>query len=331
MKVLFLNRARGEFWSIEELFRAVAVALPGSVKYRIDSVPRSGASVLALLRNLIWTSRIRDADVIHVTGDIHYAVISIWRTPTVLTIHDLRFIENEDGIRRKLFWLLWLYLPSKRAKQITVISEFTKQRLLSLVRVSPDKVTVIPDCVTPEFEACEKPELSDPPIVLHVGTTPNKNLERLAFACCGMKIELWVLGRLNDEQKADLLQKEIRFREFFDLDRAEVVELYQKCDIVSFVSLYEGFGLPILEGQAVGRPILTSNIAPMNIVSGEGTLQVDPLSIDAIRVALEQLLGDASLRAELVEKGFENVRKYSVTAVATQYYELYKRVVSPSA
>ncbi len=330
MKVILLNRARGEFWSIEELFSAIAAAFPAALQAVMASVPRSGASLGSLVSNMLWASRIKDADVIHVTGDIHYALIGIWRTPTVLTIHDLRFIENQGGLRRFLFWLLWIYLPCKRATRVTVISQFTKQRLQSLVRVPDNKLRVIPDCVKPEFLASPKSTLAERPVVLHVGTTPNKNLERLTSACSGLDIELWILGRLSEAQKADLIEKRVVYREYCHLERDQVVRLYEQCDIVSFVSLYEGFGLPVLEGQAVGRPVLTSNIAPMNEVSGDGALLVDPLDVQAIRQGVVELLQSQALRTDLVEKGFRNVRKYSVTTVAEQYHDLYKTMVSRS-
>ncbi len=330
MKIVYLNRARGQFWSIEELFSAVAESLPSTAKVRTQTVPRTGASLASILSNVLASAQIRHADVIHVTGDIHYALIGIWRIPTVLTIHDLRFIENQRGLRRFLFWLLWIYLPCKRATRVTVISQFTKQRLQSLVRVPDNKLCIIPDCVKPEFRASPKPTFAERPVVLHVGTTPNKNLERLTSACSGLDIELWILGRLSEAQKADLMEKRIVYREYCHLERDQVVRLYEQCDIVSFVSLYEGFGLPVLEGQAVGRPVLTSNIAPMNEVSGDGALLVDPLDVQAIRQGLVELLQSQALRTDLVEKGFRNVRKYSVTTVAEQYHDLYKTMVSRS-
>lgn len=328
MKVTFLNRARGEFWSIEELFHAIANALPSAASHQTLSVPRTGASARALLANVLWSSRLRDTNIIHITGDIHYVVMGIWRVPTVLTIHDLRFIEEAHGLRGKLLWLLWLYLPVKRARHITVISEFTKRRLLASVKIPQGKLSVIPDCVTPEFEPQVKPQLAEPPVVLHVGTTPNKNLDRLADACCDLNLELCILGRLSEDQKCYLAERSIRYREYFGLGRDEVVKLYQQCDIVSFVSLYEGFGLPVLEGQAIGRPVLTSNIAPMNEVSGGAALHVDPTKVEEIRAALMRLLQDAPLREKLVSDGFENVRKYSAQAVAAQYYDLYNKVVA---
>lgn len=328
MRIAFINRCKGEFWSIEDLFLAIARALPSSATHWFDTAPRSGASITAIVSNLRWASQVMGADLLHITGDIHYAAISIYRCPSVLTIHDLRFIENTCGLRRFLFWLLWIYLPCRRTTHVTVISQFTKQRLLSLVNIKPDKLTVIPDCVSDEFRPSPKGEVSSIPIVLHVGTTSNKNLERVACACHEMQVELWVLGRLTREQKALLQLKEISFREYFDLEKYQVVELYQKCDIVCFASLYEGFGMPILEAQAVGRPVVTSNIAPMDEVSGGAAMLVNPLDVASIRDGLNQLIRDQELRSRLVDAGYKNAQKYSAKEVAAQYFRLYQKVLA---
>lgn len=330
IRVGFLNRCPGDFWSIEELFRNIAESLPPAVIHRQIYAPYAGAKVRSLLGNLLWARSIRGYDVVHITGDVHYLVMGVRRSPVILTIHDLRFMENQRGIRRYLLWLLWLYLPIKLARQVTVISEFTKSCLLSTVRMDANKIKVIPDCVGSEFVARAKEQLSQSPIILHVGTTPNKNIGRLTAACAGLDVELWILGRLTIEQTNDLADKRIQFKEYVGLTREQVVGLYQRCDIVSFVSLYEGFGLPILEAQATGRPVLTSNISPMSDVSGDGAYHVDPLSIQSIRGGICALLSDATLRRDLVAKGFHNVQKYSASAVAAQYYTLYQYLLTSS-
>ena len=328
IRVAFLNRCRGEFWSIEELFCSIAQALPCDVGHSFVSAPRSGASFFSILFNLFWASCVSDADVLHITGDIHYTALTAVRRPLVLTIHDLRFIEQETGLRRLLFWLLWLYIPCRCATRVTVISEFTKQRLLDILKIDPEKLSVIPDCVSPEFRADPKVGISSPAIVLQVGTTSNKNLFRVATACIGMDIELWILGKLCEDQKAALRERNILFREYFGLTRSEVFDLYRACDIVCFVSVYEGFGMPILEAQAVGRPVLTSCIAPMDEVSGGAALLVNPLDVDAIRNGLNRLIGDDGLRTRLVCEGYENVRKYTAREVADQYARLYHKILA---
>ena len=331
MDVIMANRCAGEFWSIEELFATVSGAFPPWVKAAQASAPHGRANVRSLIGNLRWAKSLKGCDLIHQTGDIHYAVLGMWRCPVVLTIHDLRFIDESRGLKRLLFWLFWLYLPCLRASRITVISEFTKDRLLALGRVNPRKIRVIPNCVAPEFIAESKPWPAEKPRLLQVGTTDNKNLERVTAACAGLAVRLCILGNLSPSQRHQLDQQGVEYETHQDLAREEVVKLYQACDLVLFVSTYEGFGMPILEAQSVGRPILTADIPPMCDIAGAGALKVDPFDVAAIRAGLARLLEDATLREHLVSEGFLNVARYSAEAVAAQYAELYREALGRRA
>jgi glycosyltransferase involved in cell wall biosynthesis len=214
-----------------------------------------------------------------------------------------------------------------RANQVTVISEFTKARLLALCRVKAEKVRVIPCCVAPEFTAKPKSWPSGKPQLLQVGTTDNKNLTRVVEACAGLPIKLAILGRLTEPQRTQLDRQGVDYEGFCDLPKDQVVALYAACDLVAFVSTYEGFGIPILEAQAVGRPVLTSDLSPMREVAGGGALLVDPFDTGAIREGLNRICRDAELRELLVRSGYENARKYSATVVAEAYGRVYAEVV----
>ncbi|MFM7179947.1 MAG: glycosyltransferase family 4 protein [Verrucomicrobiales bacterium] len=337
LHVILVNRRPGQFWSIEELFSNITSAFPEWVKTTVATAPQGGANPRTIVDNLRWAASLRDCDVIHQTGDIHYAVLGIWRRPVVLTIHDLRFIEESRGLKRLLFWWWWLYLPCLRADRVTVISEFTKGRLLATCRVKPDKVRVIPNCVSTEFGAQPKPwpacaDGHRPPLqgkvrVLLVGTTENKNLTRVVEACSGLDVRLCILGKPTETQQMQLANQGVEHEIHHGLSRQEVVALYQSCDLVCFVSTYEGFGMPILEAQAIGRPVITSDISPMREVAGEGALKVDPFDVTAIRDGLRRLMDGEDLRCALVRHGFENVKKFSAEAVAMQYAETYLDVV----
>ena len=104
----------------------------------------------------------------------------------------------------------------------------------------------------------------------------------------------------------------------------ELVEAYRRCDMVVFASLYEGFGLPILEAQAMGRPVITSNFGAMREAAGDGALLVDPYSVEAIREAILRIKREPELREELVAKGLRNVERFRAEAVALKYAQIYR-------
>jgi glycosyltransferase involved in cell wall biosynthesis len=337
LRVLLANRRKGLFWSIEELFSNITSAFPEGVKASVVSAPLGGANPRTIVANLLWAVGLKNCDIIHQTGDIHYAILGVWRCPAVLTIHDLRFFEEARGLKRLLFWWWWLYLPCLRASRVTVISEFTKSRLLALCRVNSRKVKVIPNCVSADFVALPKPLPASTqghgPLtqvkarVLLVGTTDNKNLTRVVEACSGLDVRLCILGKPTESQRTQLAELSVQHEIHQGLSTQEVVALYQSCDLVCFVSTYEGFGMPILEAQAIGRPVLTSDFSPMRDVAGDGALKVDPFDVSAIRLGLVALLADAVLREEVVQAGFLNVASYTAESVAAQYAGLYQEVL----
>jgi glycosyltransferase involved in cell wall biosynthesis len=326
VSVALVQRAPGEFRSIEELFETVAVNLPPNVRPRFETAPRSGAGLPAIWENLRWVRSLTDTDIVHVTGDIHYALLGVKGARSVLTVHDFRFIEESRGLKRLAFWFGWIVLPIFKADRVTVISETTKQRLLAWAPFAHRKLRVIPNCIGADFQPVAK-EWPDVPRILLVGTTPNKNLEQVVEACAGLNVQLAILGRLHDPQRALLDRCGLPYTEYYGLTRAEVIELYTQCDLLVFASTYEGFGMPILEAQAIGRPVVTSNQSPMREVADDGALLVDPLSHEDIRRGILNLLDDASLRATLVARGYANAAKYSATAIAAQYAAVYQEVI----
>jgi glycosyltransferase involved in cell wall biosynthesis len=113
-----------------------------------------------------------------------------------------------------------------------------------------------------------------------------------------------------------------------DISEPELIALYHACDIVVYVSTAEGFGMPILEAQAVGRPVLTADIEPMRSVAGGGACLVDPHSVRSIHAGMQRVINDADFRARIVQRGFENVKKYSPTSVGMRYADLYRSLLS---
>jgi len=124
-----------------------------------------------------------------------------------------------------------------------------------------------------------------------------------------------------------LQKNNIDYETSVHISEEELIQKYIDADIVAFVSTYEGFGMPILEAQTVGRPVLTSNISPMFEVAGEdGACFVDPYSVEDIRHGFKKMIADESVRREIIAFGLENIKKYDPSHVAEMYSSLYKMV-----
>ena len=95
-----------------------------------------------------------------------------------------------------------------------------------------------------------------------------------------------------------------------------------------FASTYEGFGVPIIEAQAMGRVVITSNIEPMNKVAGNGAIIVDPYDVNSIKEAVLRIIDNVELRNDIILKGLKNASKYSSESIASKYLKLYKKVYS---
>lgn len=297
------------------------------VKVCVSKYPSSG--VFKRIYNIVqaWFYR---GDVNHVTGEVHFLTYLLNRRKTVLTILDCVMMERLSGVRRWIFWFFWLWLPAKRSAVITVISEATRQQVLNYLHCDPKKVRVIYCNVSDEFKPFPKAFNNSYPRLLQIGITPNKNIERVAVALEGMSCKLVIVGYLSDVHKRALEEYCIDYENLVDLSFEALIEQYILCDMLIFTSTYEGFGLPIVEANAVGRPVLTSNIWSMPEVAGDAACLVNPFDVADIRAGILRVIEDAAYRERLVANGFENVKRFQIEAIATQYADLYREIFKNS-
>ena len=187
---------------------------------------------------------------------------------------------------------LWFNLPLRRLGAITVVSNETKRDLLKWVpSLDPERIHVIPVSVSALFTRVDK-EFNSEKLerVLQVGTKENKNLLRLCEALEGLKCHLVIVGVLTNRQKTALAKHQIAYTNLIGLSDEELVREYQKTsDILAFASTLEGFGMPVVEAQIVGRPVVTSNRASMPEVAGDGAVLVDPYSVASIRDGFQKI------------------------------------------
>ena len=333
----YRNKNTG-FHSIEQVFQRIAKQLAGNYggefELRELDLPRP-TKLKNLLPNIRFARR-SQSEINHITGDIHYALLGFSRRKlNILTIHDCVLLKRLPR-RDPRFWIikwLWYNWPMHKADAITVVSENTKKDLLHFVSCNPAKIRVIPNFIDPAFAPLARASSSfrERPLILFVGTTPNKNLGRLCEAMEGLPADLCIIGKLDEEQLDLLRQHGITYSQSYNLSREELLQLYRDCDLLAFPTTFEGFGLPIIEGQAAGLPVLTSDLSPMREVAGNGACLIDPYRPESIREGLLRIIGDEAYRRRLIEAGFDNVRRYDLDAVVSQYAELYRELIKNKA
>jgi glycosyltransferase involved in cell wall biosynthesis len=325
----FFRKPTAFFHSIEMLFDTVMKQLKRSEATKVKLPFSLSDSTTAVLKNCNF-ARKRQGQVNHITGEIYYIALALKKRNTILTIHDVESLGSNNKVKNILLHLFWLYLPVRCVRYITVVSEYSKHKLLKATGIEKEKVFVIPNSVPFTVEDYKPKQYfnKDEPVLLQVGTKPNKNLQNLILAIYQLPCKLIIVGQLSEEQEHMLLTANISYENYVDSPYTEVKALYYRADIVTFVSTFEGFGMPILEANALGRPVITSTTTSMPEVAGEGALLVDPYDPAAIRAAVKQLVADDQMRNELVAAGYKNVQRFKPELVTAMYEDLYEKVVN---
>ena len=317
------------YFSLENLFCDVRAALPPEVECRVHLARFVSRGLWKRIYNIL-EAPFYQGDINHVTGDIHYLDFLLPRCKTLLTIPDCASLERLSGWRRAILRLFWYTLPVRRAALVSVISEATKAELLRHVDCAPEKIRVVACCVSPLFQPDLKPFNAARPRLLHVGTGRNKNLPRTADALAGIPCRLDIIGQLDEEQKKALHSNGIDYTQLVELPSEGIVAAYRNCDMLVFASTYEGFGLPIIEANATGRPVVTSNLLSMPEVAGDAACLVDPFDVASIRAGILRVTEDEKYRRQLVENGFVNAARFTPESIARQYVQLYRELLIPA-
>ena len=135
-----------------------------------------------------------------------------------------------------------------------------------------------------------------------------------------------IIGKLKEEQKESLKVNGIKYENRFGLTDDEIREEYKKCNIVSFISLFEGFGMPIIEANKAGRAVITSNIQVLKEVGQDSALYVNPENETEIRAGYKKILFDIDYKKELIQKGVENVLKYDYSSILSKWLDVYNSI-----
>ncbi len=324
MKVVFIYRhANKGAYSIEELFHTIA----GEIRKHVEVIEYETGTRWTIAKD-VWRLRKKRADIYHLTGDINYLALFLPHRKTVLTVHDIgHYLFGLRGIKRWIYKWLWLVWPIRVVRAVTAVSKQTHDNIRRHLDIWHAHIETIENCHSAIFRPTPRPFNATCPVILQVGTKPYKNVPRLIEALRGIKCQLVLIGQLDSSLKQKLSECGVYYVNHVDLTHAEVYRQYINCDIVSFVSLGEGFGVPIIEAQATARPLITSKVSPLQEAAGVGACLVAPLDVSQIRQGILRIIGDSDYRDRLVEHGLRNSARYSPAAISSQYLDLYRRLI----
>ncbi len=322
--LLLMRPERSDAHSIEEIY---------SNLHNYYFKQYGGINIYTIKKEKSIFQNVRDiltykANIIHITGDITYAAIFLsFFSKVVITQHDIGHYKNLHGFKKWIYKLFWLQLPMWMCKKIITVSSATKEDLIHMLGIAKDKIVVIYNPI-PESPINQAPKkLNRPPVILQVGTGKNKNLETIIRAIKGLEVKLMIIGSLSKNQLQLLIENQIDYENCSNLPYTEVLNHYYLSDIVTFVSTHEGFGMPVIEANMMGTPIITSSLAVIKEIAGEAALFVeDAFSLDEIKTKIITLLDDIELRHDLVNKGYKNILRFTGKEISQQYLNVYKNL-----
>jgi glycosyltransferase involved in cell wall biosynthesis len=293
-------------------------------RHRYEQLSFGGSARLtAIVRDAWWypvalPRRARGLDVLHCPtfrGPFKSDV------PVVVTVHDLAVLRHPGMFNKWSRRYSRLAVPRvvQEAKSVIAVSEFTRRELVELLRVPEEKIHVIPNAVGTPFGPDGPKAEGD--YVLAVGTLePRKNLDRTVEAASRAGVELRVVGARGWGGVAATGATWLG-----EVSDEELATLYRGARVVVYPSLYEGFGIPVLEAMACGTPVVTSAGGATEEVAGGSAVLVDPHDVASIAAGIEQASGQ---RHELRAVGLERAQRFSWDRVAAETMQVYEEAAA---
>jgi glycosyltransferase involved in cell wall biosynthesis len=263
----------------------------------------------------------------------------------ITTVHDLnyRVVPEAHFGARALGMRVLVPLAVRRSHRVIAVSESTKQDLVRLLKADPDRVDVVPNGLgrpprhpgTPERELRTRLDLGERPVLLCLSAKrPHKNLAGLIDALARIEPDRRPIAVLpgyptpyEAELRARAAERDVDVRLLAWLSDDDVEGLFAAASLFVYPSLYEGFGLPVLEAMARGVPVACSDRSSLPEVAGEAALLFDPTDPAAIARAIERLLGDRELAAELARRGRLRAAKFTWGRAARETLAVYDRAL----
>ena len=305
-----------------------------------------GRLLSRLLRYPLW-ARHQQSALNHIVDHSYgHLLFALDPARTVVTVHDvapLRFPGRRLGLSGLVWKLTWRGI--RRAQHIIADSAFMGAELQTHLDLPPQRFHVVPLAVSPHFRpqpadrcaALRKRYLpGEGWLLLHVGhTQPRKNLPTLLRALHLLRqgdaqIVLIQIGGQADASQRKLIQQLrlehlVHFASY--VSDQDLVSFYNAADVFAFPSLYEGFGLPVLEAMACGTPVVASNAASLPEVVGDAGLLADPHSSEALAKTIASVLEDSELAAELSRRGLERARQFTWERTARGTLAVYHSLI----
>jgi glycosyltransferase involved in cell wall biosynthesis len=271
------------------------------------------------------------------------------RCPSVVSTFDMQFVHHPEDFPRSALWATRYLVPraARKAAAILTLSEYSKRDIVEHCRVPAGRVHVtylaadksaggeIPD--DEQRAVLERLGLDAGYILTVANAWPHKNVPALVRAhallpdeCARRLVITGIRGRGMGGVEADVARSRYRDRVVISgwLTERELWILYRNAGVFAFPSLFEGFGLPVLEAMAAGVPVVSSNAASLPEVYGDAALSVDPRDERAMADAIERVLRDETLARDLVERGRRNLTRFSWRKTAEQTLAVIRSVVS---
>jgi glycosyltransferase involved in cell wall biosynthesis len=283
-------------------------------------------------------------DLVH---GLAYALPLGWPGPAVVTIFDLSFLRFPETLRRgsRLYLATATRLAARRARRIVTISRAIRADIVRLLTVDPAKVEVAYPAVDERYRPAPRAELDafrqarqlPDAFVFSLGTLePRKNMVGLLEAYAGLPRprpplylaggEGWAYTPIFNRMRELRLERDVRLVGF--VPESELPLWYNAARLFAYPSLYEGFGLPVLEAMACGTPVITSNVASLPEVGGQAALLVAPEDRSALTNAVQRVLDDADLRRAMSAAGRLQARQFSWETMVDRTVSAYNRAVA---
>ena len=290
----------------------------------IIKCPVASKGLIKRIYLIIW-AYFNQGDVNHILGDINFISLLMNRNKTINTFLDCRLLSEFNGFKKLIYKFFWFIFPIKNSIHNTFISNFTRLEIEKVLKKKISNSSVIPVPLVKNLDF--KININKKKKILIVGTLHHKNINNMIKSLINLNVDLTIVGELKEYLKDLCKKKGIKFKNYVNISDNKIKSLYKNNDILLMVSMYEGFGMPIIEAQASGMAVITSNREPMISVVGKKGLIVNPNKPKEISKMVKKLSKNKKFYLENIKYGKKNSKNFRSEIICKKYRELYMRLL----